>query len=68
MDCKIKPFSQSERNSTLNIYLQGLMLKLKPQYLMQIANSLEKPLMLRKIKGKRRRGQRRMRWLESITN
>jgi len=42
------------------------MLKLKPQYLMQIANSLEKPLMLRKIKGKRRRGRQRMRWLDSI--
>ena len=47
------------------------MLKLKLQYfghLMQRANSLEKTLMLGKIKGKRRRGWQRMRWLDSITN
>ena len=46
------------------------MLKLKLQYfghLMQRANSLEKILMLEKIEGKRR-GQQRMRWLDSITN
>ena len=46
------------------------MLKLKFQYfghLMQRANSLEKILMLEKIEGKRR-GQQRMRWLDSITN
>ena len=50
--------------------LEGLMLKLKLQYfghLMQRANSLEKTLMLGKIKG-RRRGQRRMRWLDGITD
>ena len=49
----------------------SLMLKLKRQYfghLMQRANSLEKPLMLRKTEGKRRRGQQRMRWLDGITN
>ena len=43
------------------------MLKLKLQYfghLMQRADSLEKTLMLGKIKGKRRRGQQRMRWLD----
>ena len=47
------------------------MLKLKFQYfghLMQRANSLEKTLMLGKIQGKKRRGQQRMRWLDSITN
>ena len=47
------------------------MLKLKLQYfghLMQRADSLEKTLMLGKIKGKRRRGQQRMRWLDSITD
>ena len=47
------------------------MLKLKLQYfghLMQRANSLEKTLMLRKIEGRRRRGQQRMRWLDDITN
>ena len=32
------------------------------------ANALEKTLMLGKIEGKRRRGQQRMRWLDSITN
>ena len=51
--------------------LEGLMLKLKLQYfghLMQRANSLGKTLMLGKIEGKRRRGQQRMRWLDSITN
>ena len=47
--------------------LEGLMLKLKLQYfdhLMRKADSLEKILMLGKIKGKRRRGWQRMRWLD----
>ena len=47
------------------------MLKLMLQYsghLMARANSLEKPLMLGETEGKRRRGQQRMRWLDSITN
>ena len=35
-------------------------------YLMQTADSLEKTLMLGKIEGRRRRGQQRMRWLDSI--
>ena len=51
--------------------LEGLMLKLKLQYfghLMQRTDSLEKTLMLGKIEGRRRRGQQRMRWLNSITN
>ena len=51
--------------------LEGLMLKLKLQYfgyLMQRADSFEKPLMLGKIEGRRRRGQQRMGWLDSITN
>ena len=51
--------------------LEGLMLKLKLQYLghvMQTTDSLEKTLMLGKIEGRRRRGQRRMRWLDGITN
>ena len=46
-------------------------MKLKLQYfghLMQRANSLEKTLMLRKIKGERRKGQQRMRWLDGITD
>ena len=45
------------------------MLKLKLQYfghLMQRTDSLEKTLMLGKIEGRRRRGRRRMRWLDSI--
>ena len=44
---------------------------LKPQYfghLMQRTNSLEKTLMLGKTEGKRRSGQQRMRWLDSISN
>ena len=47
--------------------LEGLMLKLKLQFsghLMQRANSLEKTLMLGKIKGRRRRETHRMRWLD----
>ena len=51
--------------------LEGLMLKLKLQYfghMIQRAESLEKTLMLGKIKGRRRRGQQRMRWLDGITD
>ena len=51
--------------------LEGLMLKLKLQYfghLMQRADSLEKTLMLGGIRGKRRRGRQRMRWLDGITD
>ena len=51
--------------------LEGLMLTLKLQYfghLMRRADSLEKTLMLGGIGGKRRRGQRRMRWLDGITD
>ena len=51
--------------------LEGLMLKLKLQYfshLMRRADSFEKTLMLGKIEGRRRRGRRRMRWLDGITD
>ena len=51
--------------------LEGLMLKLKPQYfghLMWRADSFEKTLMLGEIRGRRRRGQQRMRWLDGITD
>ena len=51
--------------------LEGLMLKLKLQYfghLMLRADSLEKTLMLGGIGGRRRRGQKRMRWLDGITS
>ena len=50
--------------------LEGLMLKLTLHYfglLMQTADSLENTLMLEKTEGKRRRGQQRMRWLDSIS-
>ena len=50
---------------------EGLMLKLKLQYfghLMQRVDSLEKTLMLGRIRGRRRRGRQRMRWLDGITD
>ena len=53
------------------ISLEGMMLKLKLQYfghLMGRVDSLEKTLMLGRIKGRRRRGRQRMRWLDGITN
>ena len=51
--------------------LEGLMLKLKLQYLDHLTQRndlLEKTLMLGKVEGRRRRGQQRMRWLDGITN
>ena len=51
--------------------LEGLMLKLKLQYfchLMRRVDSLEKTLMLGGIGGRRRRGRKRMRWLDGITD
>ena len=51
--------------------MEGLMLKLKLQYfghLMQRTDSLENTLMLGKIEGRRRRGRKRMRWLDGITD
>ena len=51
--------------------LEGLMLKLKLQYLghlMRRTDSFEKTLMLGKIEGGRRRGRQRMRWLDVITD
>ena len=53
------------------ISLEGMMLKLKLQYfghLMRRVDSLEKTLMLRGVRGRRRRGQQRMRWLDGITD
>ena len=65
-----KRSSQSILNEINPEYsLEGLMLKLKPPYfghLMQRTDSLEKTL--RKIEGRRRRGQQRMRWLDGITD
>ena len=53
------------------ISLEGMMLKLKVQYLgqvMQSVDSLEKTLMLWGIGGRRKRGRQRMRWLDGITD
>ena len=70
LDCK--EFHQSIlKEISLAISLEGMMLKLKLQYfghLMRRVDSLEKTLMLGKFEGRRRRGQQRMRWLDSITD
>ena len=53
------------------ISLEGMMLKLKLQYfghLIRRVDSIEKTLMLGGIRGRRRRGQPRMRWLDGITD
>ena len=70
LDCKeiqlVHPKGDQSRCS-----LEGLMLKLKLQYfgyLMRRADSFEKTLMLGKIKGGRRKGRQRMRWLDGITD
>ena len=70
LDCKeiqpVHPKEISPENS-----LEGLMLKLKLQYLghlMRRNDSLEKTLMLGKIEGRRRRRRQRMRWLDGITD
>ena len=62
--------NQSILKISPGITLEGMRLKLKPQYfghLMRRVDSLEKTLMLGGIGG-RRRGQQRMRWLDSTTN
>ena len=61
------PLDHKEIN--LEYSLEGLTLKLKFQYfghLLQRTDSLGKTLMLGRIEGRRRRGQQRMRWLDSI--
>ena len=66
LDCKQSILKEISPGCSLD----GLLLKLKLQYfghLIQRADSFEKTLMLGKIKG-RRRGQRRMRWLDGITD
>ena len=53
------------------LFRSGMMLKLKLQYfghLMQRVDALEKTLMLGGIRGRRRRGRQRMRWLDGITD
>ena len=66
-----RPNQSILKEISLEYSLEGLMLKLKLQYfshLMQRADSFEKTLMQGKIKGGRRRGRQRMRWLDGITN
>ena len=56
---------------SITVSLEGMMLKLKLKYfghLKRRADSLEKTLMLGGIRGRRRRGQERMRWLDGITD
>ena len=63
--------NQSIQEISPEYSLEGLMLKLKLQYsghLMQRTDSLEKTLMLGKIEGGRRRGRKRMRWLDGVTD
>ena len=68
LDCKeIQPV-HSEGDQSQD-FLEGLMLKLKPQYfgyLMRRVDSFKKTLMLGGIGGRRRRGRLRMRWLDGI--
>ena len=70
LDCKeIQPVILKEINA--GIPLEGMMLKLKLQYLgrlMRRVDSLEKTLMLVGIGGRRRMGRPRMRWLDGITD
>ena len=59
------------KESSPGCSLEGLMLKLKLQYLghlMQRVDSLEKTLMLGGIGGRRRRGRQRVRWLDGISD
>ena len=70
------PWTERRPNQSIlkispGISLEGMMLKLKLQYLghhMQRVDSLEKTLMLGGIGGRRRRGQQRMKWLDGITD
>ena len=59
------------KESSPGCSLEGMMLKLKLQYfghLMRRVDSLEKTLMLGGIRGRRKRGRQRMRWLDGITD
>ena len=63
--------NQSILKISPGISLEGLMLKLKLQYfghLMQTVDSLAKTLILGGIGSRRRRGQKRMRWLDGVTD
>ena len=50
------------------ISFEGMMLKLKLQYFGHLMQKVEKTLILGGIRGRRRRGQQRMRWLDGITD
>ena len=73
---KTLPWTARSSNQSIleispGISLEGEMLKLKLQYfghLMQRVDSLEKTLMLRGIRGRRRKGRQRIRWLDGITD
>ena len=67
LSCEIKVFLK-EINP--GISLEGMMLKLKLQYFGHLirVDSLEKTVMLGGIRGRRRRGRHRMRWLDGITD
>ena len=69
LDCKEIQLVHSEDQPWCS--LEGLMLKLKLQdfgHLMRRVDSLEKTLMLGGIRGRRKRGRQRMRWLDGITD
>ena len=69
LDCKEIQPAHSEGDQISRISLEEMMLKLKLQYfghIMRRVDSLEKTLMLRGIRGRRRRGRQRMRWLDGI--
>ena len=69
--CTARRSNQSILKISPGCSLEGMMLKLKLQYfghLMRRVDSLEKTLMLGGIRGRRRRGRQRMRWLDGITD
>ena len=69
LDCKEIQLVHSKDQSW--VFLEGLMLKLKLEYfghLTRRVDSLEKTMMLGGIRGRRRRGRQRMRWLDGVTN
>ena len=71
LDSKLMKPVNPKGNQIPDYSLEGLMLKLKPQYsghLIWKANSLEKTVILGKIEGRRKRGWQRMKWLNSISN
>ena len=71
LNCVVGEDSSVLKEISPEYSLEGLMLKLKLQYLghlMQRTDSLEKTLMLGKTEGRRRRGRQRMKWLDGITD